>query len=104
MKKVIFIFFVSLFLYTAAFSGPLTLNKSIEPSVGFIGDTVTVCLEIEASASVPKADIVWVIDISGSMSTGITNIKNNISHMTNLLAAEGIDYRQGLVTYSDIYI
>ncbi|MBN2754557.1 MAG: VWA domain-containing protein [Candidatus Goldbacteria bacterium] len=104
MKKFFLSFIVFLLFCAAGYSGPLTLKKSIEPSVGFIGDTVTVCLEIEASASVPKADIVWVIDISASMGSGISNIKNNINYMTSQLASEGIDYRQGLVTYSDVYI
>jgi len=99
LKKIIIVFLAVLLSCAAAYASPLTLKKSIEPSVGFIGDTVTVCLEIEASASVPKADIIWVIDISGSMSLGINNIENNINYMTSQFAAQGIDYRQGLLTY-----
>lgn len=99
MKKILIVFAVFFSVSASVYPSPFTLNKSIEPSVGFIGDTVTVCLEIEAEVSVSKADIVWVIDISGSMTYGINNIINNINYMTSRFAAQGIDYRQGLVTY-----
>ena len=50
---------------------------------------------------VPKADIIWVIDRSGSMQTGIDRIRDNIQAMTGQLSGRAIDYRLGLLTYVD---
>jgi hypothetical protein len=85
----------------------LTLIKSIEPPVGKAGDTVTVCLSINptllTATANQKADIMWVIDCTASMSPEIAGIKNNLTSFTSQLVAGGIDYRQGLEEYRDIY-
>jgi len=83
----------------------INLIKSVNPPVGAIGDTITVCISIDPSSFTlnVKADIMWVIDTTSSMSTGIAGVKNNISSFTSQLAARGIDYRQGLENFGDIY-
>lgn len=48
------------------------------------------------------ADIVFVIDISGSMSDEINNVKNNITTFAQKIEDQGVAARWGLVTYSDL--
>lgn len=47
------------------------------------------------------ADIVFVLDISGSMGDEINNVKNNIVAFANAVEAEGVSARWGAITYSD---
>ncbi len=49
------------------------------------------------------ADIVFVLDVSGSMAGTISAVKNNILSFINSLASSEIDYRIGLVTFGDIF-
>lgn len=49
------------------------------------------------------ADVVFVIDTTGSMSTPISNVKTNIKNFVAYLADLGVDVRVGLVEYKDIY-
>ena len=49
-----------------------------------------------------KADIVFVIDSTGSMGGAINNVKNNINNFVNKLEEEKVDVRLGLVEYKDI--
>ena len=46
-------------------------------------------------------DIVFLIDTTGSMGGPISNVKRNIDNFANRLAAAGVDYRLGLVHYTD---
>jgi Mg-chelatase subunit ChlD len=46
-------------------------------------------------------DFVFVIDRTGSMQNYIDQTKRNIVHFTNSLQSRGIDYRIGLVLFSD---
>lgn len=48
------------------------------------------------------ADIVWCIDTTGSMSRLIDTVAVRCTEFATALAASGIDYRLGLVTFSDI--
>ncbi len=48
-----------------------------------------------------KADIVFVLDVTGSMEQEIAGVKNNIIEFSNKLAQQGIDYRLGMVTFLD---
>ena len=105
---VIFYAFLYLLSGTANLSAQsLTLMKSVEPSVGRVGDTVTVCLSINPAlitmTANSKADIMWVIDCTGSMDTEIQGIKDNLTSFTSQLVAAGIDYREGLEEYRDMY-
>ncbi len=103
MKRVMFFFFGAFILIVCGFlhlqAAVINIEKDIEPEVGFIGDTVNVCITIDPAGIEPEADIMWVIDRSGSMGSGIDNIISNINTFTDQLAQEGIDYRNGLLTY-----
>ncbi len=50
-----------------------------------------------------KADLVFVIDTTGSMGRTIDNVKNNIETYVNDLHEKNIDVRLGLVEFKDIY-
>lgn len=48
-----------------------------------------------------KADIVFVVDNTGSMSGIINNVQNNIESFVGQLQSNNIDVRLGIVTYGD---
>jgi hypothetical protein len=48
-----------------------------------------------------KIDIVFIIDRSGSMGGDIRSVRDNINNFVDLLAAQGIDYQLGLLSYED---
>ncbi|UZQ50544.1 flagellin [Clostridium kluyveri] len=48
-----------------------------------------------------KADIVFIIDKTGSMSGIINNVQNNIESFVGQLQSNNIDVRLGIVTYGD---
>lgn len=77
------------------------MTKSMSPSVVQPGDTVSVCLGITPPAIQPEADIVWVLDVTGSMGSSVTSVENNITTFTSQLSSEGISYLQGLYTFDD---
>ncbi len=56
---------------------------------------------ISSRNSVP-VDIVFVIDQTGSMRRYVEEVKSNVEEFTHQLAAKGIDYRLGLITFSDV--
>ena len=56
--------------------------------------------KIPAAEDVP-VDFVFLIDITGSMQPQINSIKANISNFTQSLVKRGIDYRIGLILFSD---
>jgi Mg-chelatase subunit ChlD len=47
-------------------------------------------------------DIVFVLDVTGSMGNQIDGVKNNIKEFADSLRARGVDYRLALVTFLDI--
>ncbi len=49
------------------------------------------------------ADIVFVIDTTGSMSGTINNVRTNINSFVDMLALKDVDVRLGIVEYKDIY-
>lgn len=49
-----------------------------------------------------KADIVFVIDSTGSMYGAINNVKSNINSFVDTLEEEKVDVRLGLIDYKDI--
>ncbi len=49
------------------------------------------------------ADIVFVLDISGSMEDEINNVKENVVEFAQRLEAEGVSARWSAITYSDPY-
>lgn len=50
-----------------------------------------------------KADVVFVLDTTGSMDGPIDNVRQNIAEFTEYLKESGVDIRIGLVIYKDIY-
>ena len=49
---------------------------------------------VQANATVKPADIIFVVDVSGSMSEEITGLKQNINvNFAQIIGASGIDYR-----------
>lgn len=51
-----------------------------------------------------RADIVFIIDVSGSMVSRLPSVRNEISAYIDRLEAAGVDWRMALVGYSDINI
>jgi Mg-chelatase subunit ChlD len=49
-----------------------------------------------------QADIVFVLDVTGSMGDEINDVKLNLVEFTDSLSMRGIDYRLGMVTFLDI--
>ncbi|MBX3045246.1 MAG: OmpA family protein [Candidatus Kapabacteria bacterium] len=56
--------------------------------------------KIPAAENVP-VDFVFLIDITGSMQPQINSVKSNISNFTQSLMKRGIDYRIGLILFTD---
>jgi len=52
------------------------------------------------SGGSPLADVVFVLDVSGSMGDKILQVKNNINEFGDSLEARGYDYKMGIVTFS----
>lgn len=57
----------------------------------------------EESKKERKADIIFVIDVSGSMSGPIQYVANQLGRFAESLTAQEIDWRAGVTTYSDVY-
>lgn len=56
----------------------------------------------DTSGGVNSADIVFVLDVTGSMGDEINKVKDNIIEFADSLTARGIDYRLGMVTFLDV--
>jgi hypothetical protein len=50
------------------------------------------------------AEIVFIIDRTGSMGGPINNVIDNLNVFTESLTGNNIDVRYGIVTYSDIHV
>ncbi|MBD3373879.1 VWA domain-containing protein [candidate division KSB1 bacterium] len=61
-----------------------------------------VYVDVIKSGSGARTDIVFVFDVTGSMGGEISGLKERSIRFADSLAARGIDYRLGLVTYSDV--
>lgn len=57
--------------------------------------------EAEFDRSEP-VDFVFVVDISGSMGSYIENVANHVSDFAEHLRSRNVDYRFGVVSYSDV--
>lgn len=64
-------------------------------------DQEVIDLSLITSSNRIPVDFVFVIDQTGSMRDQIDGVKQNIDDFTMKLAAKGIDYRLGLVTFDD---
>ncbi len=57
--------------------------------------------KISVKERVP-VDFVFLLDVTGTMQSSINGIRNNIEKFTQSLVSRGVDYRLGLVMYSDV--
>ncbi len=55
----------------------------------------------DTSGGVNQADIIFVLDVTGSMSDEIDGVKENIVEFADSLSAQGVDFRLGMVTFLD---
>lgn len=58
-------------------------------------------LEKDARSGVNAVDVVFALDVTGSMSGEIAAVRDNIHAFTNELTEKGISFRLGLVTFYD---
>ena len=56
----------------------------------------------DTSGGVNATDIVFVLDVTGSMGNEIDKVKDNIIEFADSLTVRGIDYRLGMVTFLDV--
>ncbi len=59
-------------------------------------------LQKDTSGGVNALDLVFVLDVTGSMGGTIEGVKNNIIEFADSLKKRGVDYRLGMVTFLDI--
>jgi len=60
-----------------------------------------ITVEMVSSGSGARADLAFVFDVTGSMGDEIAGLKARALGFADALAAKGIDFRLGLVTFSD---
>jgi hypothetical protein len=73
--------------------GPDVGRDAPPPDVFFTGDTACASVAQAATLTREPADIIWVIDNSGSMSSSITAVREGLNHFADELAASDLDYR-----------
>ena len=56
----------------------------------------------DTTGGVMAADIVFVLDVTGSMGNEIAKVRDNIIEFCDSLEARGIDFRLGMVTFLDV--
>ncbi len=57
--------------------------------------------KITISERIP-VDFVFIVDVTGTMQQYINGVKNNVETFVHALSARGIEYRLGLILFSDI--
>lgn len=73
-------------------------------NVFFYEDTLRIenyTLEKDTSGGTNQADIIFVLDVTGSMTEEINDVKDNIVEFADSLSYQGIDFRLGMVTFLD---
>ncbi|GAB5520870.1 MAG: hypothetical protein RhofKO_31210 [Rhodothermales bacterium] len=55
----------------------------------------------DTTGGLSQADVVFVLDVTGSMGNEIAAVRNNIIEFADSLALRGIDYQLGMVTFRD---
>ncbi len=56
-------------------------------------------LEKDTTGGTNKSDIIFVVDVSGSMQDDINQVRDNIIELADSLTTNGIDFRLGMITY-----
>ena len=70
-----------------------------------VGQPILEVIPPDESSGVRLADIVFVLDVTGSMSDEITQVKNNMGLFIENLDETGVNYTVGFVSYSDsVYV
>jgi hypothetical protein len=59
-------------------------------------------LEKDTSGGVNEADIAIILDVTGSMSNEIADVRDNVIEFADSLVQNGIDVRLGMVTFRDV--
>ncbi|MBT3423926.1 MAG: VWA domain-containing protein [Bacteroidetes bacterium] len=59
-------------------------------------------LEKSTSGGVDEVDIIFVLDVTGSMTDDIEEVKSHINEFADSLELYSIDYRLGMVTFLDV--
>ncbi len=90
--------------YNKAEVGEYTIYGYIQAAGFHFADSVSA--KVEAKVDIVAymkgtADIVFVLDVSGSMSEEVANVKDNVVQFAQKLEAEGVSARWAAVTYSD---
>ncbi len=65
------------------------------------GERYEPVLEKDTTGGLNQADIVFVLDVTGSMGGEINDVKNNVVEFADNLKENGIDYQLGMVTFLD---
>ncbi|MEJ5286698.1 MAG: hypothetical protein CH6_0321 [Candidatus Kapaibacterium sp.] len=78
----------------------LTTNDVVVTENGIEKQVISV-KKISVKERIP-VDFVFIVDVTGSMQKHIDEIKSNISRFLSTLLSRGIDYRIGLILFSDI--
>lgn len=92
--------------YDNSTAGEKTLTGTVTLESGFafaagVNNTVTATFELTAEMN-GTADIIFVVDTTGSMDSYIKNVRNNINSFAAKLEADGVAARWALVDYRDI--
>ncbi len=72
-------------------------SEKIDEAGNWIGEPLPISYK-----ATNKADIVFVIDATGSMYSAINNVKTNLAAFSEALIKQGLDIRFGIVEYRDI--
>jgi hypothetical protein len=59
-------------------------------------------LDKDTTGGVNQADIIFVLDVTGSMTDEIQGVKDNIVEFADSLSYQGIDFQLGMVTFLDV--
>ena len=92
--------------YDSSVAGSHTIEGVVSLEDGFVlasdvSTTATIVFELSESMY-GTADIVFIVDTTGSMWGEIQNVKNNIIRFAERLEAEGVSVRWALLEYRDI--
>jgi hypothetical protein len=63
--------------------------------------TISAFEELHKNVGIPKADVVFAIDLTGSMSDEIDGVKENATNIMNSMAAQIADVQFGLISFMD---
>lgn len=95
--------------YSQAHPG-LVADKSVDKTEAYLGEAVTVTIDVEGTGTpvtdpdtliTHPADIVIMMDASGSYSREITDMKNKFANLLSDLQTAGLDIRVGFIVFGN---